>query len=163
MNRAIVILYKGDDLSQYTIQDIIETLCIKHAACDPHDVTYINFSEDEIAKVLAKKIIAEQELSNEEKIDNNKEPEDLKNAIVYLAGSVNLKYFDTKILNEVFRDYVGEYFNNSTNKPLSAAIEILYKYSRNSCDKICKKYNINSAMIAKIRNMYKEKSSIPWL
>lgn len=162
--RAIVITYNGTDLTPYTVQDLIETMCIKHNICDPHDVTYMNFNEDEIAKLIAGVLISLKKSINVCGCEEDKElPEDLKNAMIFLKGSCSIESFNNNILTGIFRDYIGESFNKSENRPLSAAIEILSKHSRNECAKASRLYGVNTQMIAKIRNMFKEKSEMTWL
>lgn len=162
--RAIVIMYNGTDLTPYTVQDLIETMCIKHNVCDPLDVTYMNFNKDEIAKFVAEVLTSLKNSANVCNREEDKElPEDLKNAIVFLKGSCFIESYNNDILTGIFRDYIGESFNKSENRPLSTAIEILSKHSRNECAKVSRLYDVNVQMIAKIRNMFKEKSEMTWL
>lgn len=163
--RTIVITYDGADLAPYTVQDLIETMCIKHGVCAPYDVTYMNFNEDEIAKLVAGALTS---LKNQNKCfevcEENKElPEDLKNTMIFLKNSRSLKSFNNNVLVGIFRDYIDESFNKLENRPLSSAIEILSKHSKNECIKASNLYGINAQMIVKIRNMFKEKSEMTWL
>lgn len=142
---AIVLLYKGMEVTSYVLEKIVEQLL--HLGVAPEDVSSYVLNEEDIAKLVAKHVIPKQQESSPEYA--------LEQAVIYITTKFSDVIDDNMIFSISLSAACKSYPLDSA---LLKAVELIGKNKIPT--HLCKKYNLTTSKINVIRHVYKYHSNV---
>lgn len=163
-NNALILLWKGEDLSDYLVQKVAEFLVL-NGICTPEMLTIKYKDEDGVANALLRDV-SQATVVSTVKTDDIEVEQAVKNAVVYIGerfkDSLIHTYDNVGIANFTIELYDAvttakrniSFVGVGTKDELLTAVEILSTANATIPSPLAKKYHFTKDVIKVIKKVY---------
>lgn len=159
-NNALILLWKGEDLSDYLVQKVAEFLVL-NGICTPEMLTIKYKDEDGVANALLRDV-SQATVVSTVKTDDVEVEQAVKNAVIYIGERFKDSLRRVEILNFTIELYNAvttarrniSFVGVGTKDELLTAVEILSTANATIPSSLAKKYHFTQDVIKVIKKVY---------